>query len=42
VAPTIILLFGTELALSGLVIIGMALFLIIGTFGNIMAGKEKK
>ncbi len=41
VAPTIILLFGTELALSGLVIIGMALFLIAGTFVNIMAGKEK-
>ncbi len=34
VAPTIILVFGSTIALSGFVIIGMALFLFIGTFIN--------
>ena len=34
VAPTIILVFGSTIALSGFVIIGMALFLLIGTFIN--------
>ncbi len=42
VAPTIILLFGTTLALSGFVIIGMALFLLLGTIINMMAEKEAK
>ena len=42
VAPTIILIFGSSLALSGFVIIGMALFLLFGTVANILHGKEKQ
>jgi predicted MFS family arabinose efflux permease len=39
IAPSIILLFGSEIALSGMVIIGLALFLIFGTVINIMTGR---
>lgn len=37
VAPSIILVFGSTIALSGFVIIGMALFLLVGTFINMAA-----
>ncbi len=40
VAPSIILIFGTSLALSGTVMIGMALFLISGTILNVMVNKK--
>ncbi|MBR4719183.1 MAG: MFS transporter [Lachnospiraceae bacterium] len=42
IAPGLILAFGTTLALSGVVIIGMVLFLISGTILNmVVQGKEK-
>lgn len=40
VAPSLILMFGTTLALSGAVIIGMALFMMIGTLLNIFVQKK--
>ncbi len=42
IAPSIILIFGTSLALSGTLIIGMALFLISGTILNVMLEKKAK
>ncbi|MCR4655390.1 MAG: hypothetical protein K5770_04075 [Lachnospiraceae bacterium] len=41
VAPSIILIFGTSLALSGAVMIGMALFLISGTILNVVVNKKE-
>ena len=42
IAPTIILVFGSTIALSGFVIIGMALFLLAGTIINMVADKDEK
>lgn len=42
IAPTIILVFGTSLALSGFVIIGMALFMVLGTVINMITERGEK
>lgn len=41
IAPSIILLFGSSLALSGMVVIGMALFLLLGTITNMITEKRE-
>ena len=40
IAPSVILLFGSSLALSGMVITGLALFMLLGTIANIITEKR--
>ena len=42
IAPSIIILYGSSLALSGMLIIGLALFMTIGTIINIVIQKNRK